>query len=71
MAAFFNPSVLPLLAAQSPRLAGEAALAAGRVAGAGRAGADALQRIPGVNKVDPRILANALYQMQQIKEQNQ
>jgi hypothetical protein len=71
VAAFFNPSVLPLLAAQSPRLAGEAALAAGRVAGAGRAGADALQRIPGVNKVDPRILANALYQMQQIKEQNQ
>ena len=71
VAAFFNPSVLPLLAAQSPRLAGEAALAAGRVAGASRAGADALQRIPGVNKVDPRILANALYQMQQIKEQNQ
>lgn len=71
VAAFFNPSVLPLLAAQSPRLAGEAALAAGRVAGAGRAGADALQRIPGVNKVDPRILANALYQMQQPKEQNQ
>jgi hypothetical protein len=71
VAAFFNPSVLPLLAAQSPRLSGEAALAAGRVAGASRAGADALQRIPGVNKVDPRILANALYQMQQIKEQNQ
>lgn len=71
VAAFFNPSVLPLLAAQSPRLAGEAALAAGRVAGASRAGADALQRIPGVNKVDPRILANALYQMQQPKEQNQ
>ena len=71
VAAFFNPSVLPLLAAQSPRLVGEAALAAGRVAGASRAGADALQRIPGVNKVDPRILANALYQMQQPKEQNQ
>ena len=71
VAAFFNPSVAPLLAAQMPRLAGEATLAAGRVAGAGRAGADALQRIPGVNKVDPRILANALYQMQQIKEQNQ
>ena len=71
VAAFFNPSVLPLLAAQSPRLAGEAALAAGKVARAGRAGADALQKIPGVNKVDPRILANALYQMQQPKEQNQ
>jgi len=71
VAAFFNPSVLPLLAAQSPRLVGEAALAAGKVARAGRAGADALQKIPGVNKVDPRILANALYQMQQPKEQNQ
>jgi hypothetical protein len=83
VAAFFNPSVLPLLAAQSPRLAGEAALAAGRVAGAGRAGADAAKRVaeaarrtPYVNRVmpneiDPRILANALYQMQQIKEQNQ
>jgi hypothetical protein len=83
VAAFFNPSVLPLLAAQSPRLAGEAALAAGRVAGAGRAGADAAKRVaeaarrtPYVNrvmpnKIDPRILANALYQMQQIKEQNQ
>jgi hypothetical protein len=83
VAAFFNPSVLPLLAAQSPRLVGEAALAAGRVAGAGRAGADAAKRVaeaarrtPYVNrvmpnKIDPRILANALYQMQQIKEQNQ
>ena len=71
VAAFFNPSVAPLLAAQMPRLAGEATLAAGRVAGAGRAGADALQRIPYVNKIDPRILANALYQMQQPKEQNQ
>jgi hypothetical protein len=83
VAAFFNPSVLPLLAAQSPRLAGEAALAAGRVAKVGRAGADAAKRVaeaarrtPYVNRVmpneiDPRILANALYQMQQIKEQNQ
>jgi hypothetical protein len=83
VAAFFNPSVLPLLAAQSPRLAGEAALAAGRVAKVGRAGADAAKRVaeaarrtPYVNrvmpnKIDPRILANALYQMQQIKEQNQ
>jgi hypothetical protein len=66
-----NPLALGLIPLQSPKLVGEAALAAGRVAGAGRAGADALQRIPGVNKVDPRILANALYQMQQIKEQNQ
>ena len=71
VASYLNPSVLPLLATQSPRLVGEASLAAGRVAGAGRAGADALQRIPGVNKIDPRILANALYQMQQPKEQNQ
>ena len=71
VAAFFNPSVLPLLAAQSPRLVGEAALAAGKVARASRVGADALQRIPYVNKIDPRILANALYQMQQPKEQNQ
>ena len=70
-AALGNPLALGLIPLQSPRLVGEAALAAGRVAGAGRAGADALQRIPGVNKVDPRILANALYQMQQIKEQNQ
>lgn len=71
VASYLNPSVLPLLATQSPRLVGEASLAAGRVAGVGRAGADALQRIPGVNKIDPRILANALYQMQQPKEQNQ
>jgi hypothetical protein len=83
VAAFFNPSVLPLLAAQSPRLVGEASLAAGRVAKVGRAGADAAKRVaeaarrtPYVNRVmpneiDPRILANALYQMQQIKEQNQ
>ena len=70
-AALGNPSALGLIPLQSPRLVGEAALAAGRVAGASRAGADALQRIPGVNKIDPRILANALYQMQQIKEQNQ
>ena len=70
-AALGNPLALGLIPLQSPRLVGEAALAAGRVAGAGRAGADVLQRIPGVNKVDPRILANALYQMQQIKEQNQ
>lgn len=70
-AALGNPLALGLIPLQSPRLVGEAALAAGRVAGAGRVGADALQRIPGVNKVDPRILANALYQMQQIKEQNQ
>jgi hypothetical protein len=70
-AAFGNPLALGLIPLQSPRLVGEASLAAGRVAGAGRAGADALQRIPGVNKIDPRILANALYQMQQPKEQNQ
>ena len=71
VASYLNPSVLPLLATQSPRLVGEGALAAGRVAGAGRAGAEALQRIPGINRIDPRILANALYQMQQPKEQNQ
>ena len=55
-AALGNPLALGLIPLQSPRLVGEAALAAGRVAGASRAGADALQRIPGVNKVDPRIL---------------
>ena len=83
VASYLNPSVLPLLATQSPRLVGEASLAAGRVAGAGRAGADAAKRVaeaarrtPYVNrvmpnKIDPRILANALYQMQQPKEQNQ
>ena len=70
-AALGNPSALGLIPLQSPRLVGEAALAAGKVARASRVGADALQRIPGVNKVDPRILANALYQMQQPKEQNQ
>ena len=70
-AALGNPSALGLIPLQSPRLVGEAALAAGKVARASRVGADALQRIPYVNKIDPRILANALYQMQQPKEQNQ
>ena len=70
-AALGNPSALGLIPLQSPRLVGEAALAAGKVARASRVGADALQKIPYVNKIDPRILANALYQMQQPKEQNQ
>lgn len=82
-AAFGNPLALGLIPLQSPRLVGEASLAAGRVAKVGRAGADAAKRVaeaarrtPYVNrvmpnKIDPRILANALYQMQQIKEQNQ
>ena len=70
-AALGNPSALGLIPLQSPRLVGESALAAGKVARASRVGADALQRIPYVNKIDPRILANALYQMQQPKEQNQ
>jgi hypothetical protein len=82
-AAFGNPLALGLIPLQSPKLVGEAALAAGRVAKVGRAGADAAKRVaeaarrtPYVNRVmpneiDPRILANALYQMQQIKEQNQ
>lgn len=66
-----NPSALALIPATMPRLVGEAALAAGKVTGAGRVGSELLKRIPRASDIDPRILANALYQMQQPKEQQQ
>ena len=70
-AALGNPLALGMLALQSPRLVGEASLLAGRGAGLVDKGANLIRKTPILGKTDPRILANALYQMQQPKEQRQ
>lgn len=57
-----NPAVIPLLAAQSPRLMGEAALATGRVAGTVARGASAGDRALRRVGINPTILGNYLYQ---------
>ena len=65
--AMMHPATVPLLAAQSPRLMGEAALGAGRVYGIVRKGATIPLRALMDAGIDPTILANYLYQMQQPK----
>ena len=70
-AALGSPLALGMVALQSPRLVGEASLLAGRGAGLVDKGANLIRKTPILGKTDPRILANALYQMQQPKEQRQ
>jgi len=66
--AMMHPATVPLLAAQSPRLMGEAALGAGRVSGIVGKGASIPLSVLANAGIDPAILANYLYQMQQPKE---
>jgi len=63
-----NPSALAALPLTSPRVVGEGALLGGRIAGgAGKAGSE-LSDIIDASKIDPKLLANYLYQAQQPKE---
>jgi len=62
-----NPMAIPVLAAQSPRIAGEGSYYAGRLAGALKKGGEVSNKA--TMGQDPRILANILYQMDQPKEQ--
>lgn len=64
-----DPAMLPILAIQSPRLMGETALAAGKVAGAGGKTADQLTSAISSAGIDPQTFANWLYQAQQPKGQ--
>lgn len=66
-----NPAALALIPATMPRVVGEASLLAGKGAGLVDKGANLIRKTPILGKTDPRILANALYQMQQPKEQRQ
>lgn len=66
-----NPAALALIPATMPRVVGEASLLAGRGAGLVDKGSNLIRKTPILGKTDPRILANALYQMQQPKEQRQ
>ena len=66
-----NPAALALIPTTMPRVVGEASLLAGKGAGLVDKGANLIRKTPILGKTDPRILANALYQMQQPKEQRQ
>lgn len=63
-----NPAALAALPLTSPRVIGEGALLGGRVAsGVGKAGGE-LSDIIDASSIDPKLLANYLYQAQQPKE---
>jgi len=64
-----NPAVIPLIAAQSPRLMGELSYGAGRLKGLVDKGVGGVTGGLRGGGIDPAILANYLYQMQQPKEQ--
>lgn len=58
-------AAIPVLAAQSPRLMGEAALATGRVAGGVQRSAAGVKRLADLLGVDPAVAGNLLYQSSQ------
>lgn len=58
-------AAIPVLAAQSPRLMGEAALATGRVAGGVQRSAAGVKRLADLLGVDPAVASNLLYQSSQ------
>lgn len=60
-----NPAAIPLLAAQSPRLMGEAALATGRAAGTVARGAENANALLGRLGINPVVAGNYLYQLSQ------
>jgi hypothetical protein len=63
-----NPMAIPAVVASMPRVVGEGALLTGRVAsGVGKAGGE-LSDIIDASNIDPKLLANYLYQAQQPKE---
>jgi hypothetical protein len=63
-----NPMAIPILATQSPRLVGETAFAAGRIGRRGGQAGSELGDIIDASQIDPKLLANYLYQAQQPKE---
>lgn len=63
-----NPLAIPAAALTSPRLMGEAAVEAGKIAAALKKGKGAVSEVLGNTNIDPKILANILYQSQQPKE---
>lgn len=67
--ATLNPAVLPVIAATSPRLMGEASYAAGKVGGSASRGAKAANNALATRGINPAISANYLYQLNQANQE--